>query len=241
MGISRQWERGERRREVRSTHNEEPPGPQERPGGFSVAARRAMLPHTRPHVFQQSDGSLMPRLRPSDAFLGPGTITPRQGVIIPQWAKVTGISADGWGAKTAFCDSGSSFRWGGRKCRAPRHVGNHQLRVPHLWEEQDWPLGGPLPARSAMARASLRMRGTPKARALIKRPTLILADEPTGQLDTLTGASIIALLKTIATQTGVTVVVASHDPNVHEAADRILELKDGRLVGTVDQSGGAST
>jgi putative ABC transport system ATP-binding protein len=79
------------------------------------------------------------------------------------------------------------------------------------------------------------------ARALVKRPTLILADEPTGQLDTLTGASIIALLKTIATQTGVTVVVASHDPNVHEAADRILELKDGRLVGTVDQSGGAST
>jgi putative ABC transport system ATP-binding protein len=79
------------------------------------------------------------------------------------------------------------------------------------------------------------------ARALVKRPTLILADEPTGQLDTLTGASIIALLKTIATQTGVTVVVASHDPNVHEAADRILELKDGRLVGTVDQSGSAST
>jgi putative ABC transport system ATP-binding protein len=60
-------------------------------------------------------------------------------------------------------------------------------------------------------------------------------------LDTLTGASIIALLKTIATQTGVTVVVASHDPNVHEAADRILELKDGRLVGTVDQSGSAAT
>jgi putative ABC transport system ATP-binding protein len=79
------------------------------------------------------------------------------------------------------------------------------------------------------------------ARAVVAKPTLILADEPTGQLDTLTGASIIALLKTIATQTGVTVVVASHDPNVHEAADRILELKDGRLVGTVDQSGGAST
>jgi peptide/nickel transport system ATP-binding protein len=73
------------------------------------------------------------------------------------------------------------------------------------------------------------------ARALVKRPTLILADEPTGQLDTLTGASIIALLKKIATQTGVTVVIASHDPNVHEAADWLFELKDGRLVGTVDQ------
>ncbi len=75
------------------------------------------------------------------------------------------------------------------------------------------------------------------ARALVKHPTLILADEPTGQLDSLTGASIIALLKEIATQTGVTVVVASHDPNVHEAADWIFELKDGRLVGSVDQSG----
>jgi ABC-type lipoprotein export system ATPase subunit len=74
------------------------------------------------------------------------------------------------------------------------------------------------------------------ARALVKHPTLILADEPTGQLDSLTGASIIALLKEIATQTGVTVVVASHDPNVHEAADWIFELKDGRLVGTVEQT-----
>ncbi len=75
------------------------------------------------------------------------------------------------------------------------------------------------------------------ARALVKRPTLILADEPTGQLDSLTGASIITLLKEIVTQTGITVVIASHDPNVHEAAAWIFELKDGRLVGTVDQTG----
>jgi peptide/nickel transport system ATP-binding protein len=77
------------------------------------------------------------------------------------------------------------------------------------------------------------------ARALVKRPTLILADEPTGQLDSLTGASIIALLKEIA-QAGVTVVVASHDPNVHEAADWIFELRDGRLVGSADQRGQAA-
>jgi ABC-type lipoprotein export system ATPase subunit len=74
------------------------------------------------------------------------------------------------------------------------------------------------------------------ARALVKRPTLILADEPTGQLDSLTGASIITLLKEIA-RAGVTVVVASHDANVHEAADWIFELRDGRLVGSVDQRG----
>jgi ABC-type lipoprotein export system ATPase subunit len=68
------------------------------------------------------------------------------------------------------------------------------------------------------------------ARALVKRPALILADEPTGQLDTLTGASIIALLKKIAIQAGVTVAVASHDANVHEAADWLFELRDGQLV-----------
>jgi len=68
------------------------------------------------------------------------------------------------------------------------------------------------------------------ARALIKQPSLILADEPTGQLDTLTGASIIRLLRQVAAQTGVTIVVASHDPNVHEAADVIFALQDGRLV-----------
>jgi putative ABC transport system ATP-binding protein len=74
------------------------------------------------------------------------------------------------------------------------------------------------------------------ARALVRRPTLLLAEEPTGQLDSLTGASIIALLKKVA-QAGVTVVAASHDANVHEAADRIFALRDGRLVGSVDQHG----
>jgi putative ABC transport system ATP-binding protein len=68
------------------------------------------------------------------------------------------------------------------------------------------------------------------ARALVKRPAVILADEPTGQLDSLTGARIISLLRETATRTGVTVVVASHDPNVHDVADWVFELQDGRLV-----------
>jgi peptide/nickel transport system ATP-binding protein len=75
------------------------------------------------------------------------------------------------------------------------------------------------------------------ARALVKGPGLVLADEPTGQLDSLTGASIITLLKEITTEVGVTVVVASHDPNVHEAANWIFELRDGRLVDIVYQGG----
>jgi ABC-type lipoprotein export system ATPase subunit len=68
------------------------------------------------------------------------------------------------------------------------------------------------------------------ARALANRPKLILADEPTGQLDTVTGSNIIALLKEIVRQSGITVVIASHDPKVEEAADCLYELKDGRLI-----------
>jgi peptide/nickel transport system ATP-binding protein len=68
------------------------------------------------------------------------------------------------------------------------------------------------------------------ARALVKGPSLILADEPTGQLDTTTGSNIIALLQQVAHQLGITVIVASHDPKIEEAADRIFELRDGTLV-----------
>jgi peptide/nickel transport system ATP-binding protein len=68
------------------------------------------------------------------------------------------------------------------------------------------------------------------ARSLANRPALILADEPTGQLDTVTGSNIIALLKEIVRQSGITVIIASHDPKVEEAADCVYELRDGRLV-----------
>jgi len=68
------------------------------------------------------------------------------------------------------------------------------------------------------------------ARALANEPAIILADEPTGQLDTVTGSNIIALLKEIVRQSGITVVIASHDPKVEEAADCIYELRDGSLV-----------
>jgi putative ABC transport system ATP-binding protein len=68
------------------------------------------------------------------------------------------------------------------------------------------------------------------ARALANRPPLILADEPTGQLDTATGHQIIELLRYIVTETGITVVIASHDPKVIEAVDRVYSLQDGRLL-----------
>ncbi len=72
------------------------------------------------------------------------------------------------------------------------------------------------------------------ARALVNRPYLILADEPTGQLDTATGMGIIQLLREIVDRTGVTVVVASHDPLVWQAADLVYEMRDGEIVNSRD-------
>jgi putative ABC transport system ATP-binding protein len=68
------------------------------------------------------------------------------------------------------------------------------------------------------------------ARALANRPRVLLADEPTGQLDSETGRSIMALLRSIVDSEGVTAVVATHDPLMLEAADRVIELRDGRVV-----------
>jgi putative ABC transport system ATP-binding protein len=67
------------------------------------------------------------------------------------------------------------------------------------------------------------------ARALANRPRILLADEPTGQLDSETGHVIMALLRDVVRLEGVTAVVATHDPVMLDVADRILELRDGSL------------
>lgn len=67
------------------------------------------------------------------------------------------------------------------------------------------------------------------ARALVNQPSILLADEPTGQLDSNTGETIIRLLHEISEQFGVTVIVASHDPTLAEYADMVVELKDGAV------------
>ncbi|MFI6001521.1 ABC transporter ATP-binding protein [Streptomyces sp. NPDC051366] len=68
------------------------------------------------------------------------------------------------------------------------------------------------------------------ARALANEPALIIADEPTGQLDSETGRSIMQLLRAVVRSEGVTVLVATHDQNLIELADRVVELRDGRIV-----------
>lgn len=68
------------------------------------------------------------------------------------------------------------------------------------------------------------------ARSLINRPSLLLADEPTGNLDSATGNEILDLLEEIRESMGVAMVMATHDPKVAARAGRILEMTDGRLV-----------
>lgn len=68
------------------------------------------------------------------------------------------------------------------------------------------------------------------ARALINDPALILADEPTGNLDSRTGQEIIRLLLEIRREHGMTLVVATHDARLAERADRIVNLVDGLIV-----------
>jgi len=67
------------------------------------------------------------------------------------------------------------------------------------------------------------------ARALAGRPQLLLADEPTGQLDSETGKQIMRLLRTVVQSEGVTALVATHDPNLISIADSVLELEDGKI------------
>jgi putative ABC transport system ATP-binding protein len=70
------------------------------------------------------------------------------------------------------------------------------------------------------------------ARALAARPKIILADEPTGQLDTQTGRRILELMRQLVTEHKITLVVVSHDPQVMAEADVVHEMRDGRLIET---------
>ncbi|MBB2943757.1 putative ABC transport system ATP-binding protein [Actinoplanes lutulentus] len=67
------------------------------------------------------------------------------------------------------------------------------------------------------------------ARALANDPDLLIADEPTGQLDSDTGRAIMDLLRAVVDARGMTALVATHDPALMDRADRVITLRDGRL------------
>ena len=105
--------------------------------------------------------------------------------------------------------------WRGRRQRAMR-----SLEIVGLgpWaHHRPWELSGGQQQRVAIARA------------LATRPELILADEPTGELDSATGRQIMALFRYVVAQEGITVLMATHDPVVEEYAHVIYELDDGKV------------
>jgi putative ABC transport system ATP-binding protein len=79
------------------------------------------------------------------------------------------------------------------------------------------------------------------ARALVAEPALILADEPTGNLDSKSAEEIAELLKQVASEYGRSVVMVTHDARTASHADRVLLMKDGRIVDTVRGAGEHST
>jgi putative ABC transport system ATP-binding protein len=67
------------------------------------------------------------------------------------------------------------------------------------------------------------------ARALVNQPSIILADEPTGNLDSVTGKEIMALFHTLHRERGITLIIVTHDPNIAAQSERIIRLKDGLI------------
>ncbi|AQA05952.1 macrolide ABC transporter ATP-binding protein [Mycobacterium sp. MS1601] len=68
------------------------------------------------------------------------------------------------------------------------------------------------------------------ARSLISNPTLVLADEPTANLDHRTGETVVRMLRDLCSTLGVTVVASTHDPTVADEASRVVRMKDGQII-----------
>ena len=74
------------------------------------------------------------------------------------------------------------------------------------------------------------------ARALVNRPALLLADEPTGNLDTRTSLELLALLQKLNRQQGITVVLVTHEPDIASYAGRVVTFRDGRTLSDLRQT-----
>ncbi len=72
------------------------------------------------------------------------------------------------------------------------------------------------------------------ARAVVHRPTLVLADEPTGNLDTLSGQSVMAMLTRLSRAAGTALLIATHDARMRQLTERVLKMIDGQIVGYAD-------
>jgi lipoprotein-releasing system ATP-binding protein len=67
------------------------------------------------------------------------------------------------------------------------------------------------------------------ARALAGQPTVLLADEPTGNLDTASGQAVLELLRDLNAERGLTMILVTHDQHIAQQADRVVRIADGRI------------
>ena len=102
--------------------------------------------------------------------------------------------------------------------QALRHRAIELLELGHRINHQPTKMSGGEQQRTAIARS------------LISNPTLVLADEPTANLDHRTGETVVRMLRALCSTMGVTVVASTHDPTVADEASRVVRMKDGQIV-----------
>jgi ABC-type lipoprotein export system ATPase subunit len=107
-----------------------------------------------------------------------------------------------------------------------RRRGRQRRKATELLERLG--LGGRLKHRPKELSGGERQR-TAIARALMNGPEVLLADEPTGNLDSKTGRQILDVLKEFHLQGGQTILMVTHDPSLADQADRVLHIRDGRI------------
>lgn len=114
----------------------------------------------------------------------------------------------------------------------PSRIMNYQVTTEiNQWADELMELTGLTKVKNNMANAMSggQQQRTAIARALINKPSIVLADEPTGNLDSDTSESIYGLLRDINKEYGTTFIIITHDQRIAEKTDRIVEIKDGRI------------
>jgi len=115
----------------------------------------------------------------------------------------------------------------------PLFIADGRVRAEHIERARE--LLGRLGLAKLASAYPRRMSGGEQqrvaiARALVQRPALVLADEPTGNLDTKTADDVFEMLRSLNREMGTAMLVVTHDPRLASRCDRVIELVDGRIV-----------